>query len=254
MDVGMLVSRIGFTPLKGTRHVDHETVELSATGPEGDRVFCLVDRARARVLRTVENPTLVRAMSRWADGELAVEVGGRRTAGHPEPTGTRLAVDYWGRRAEVELVAGPWADAFSAHLGREVVLARSVRPGEVVYGGSVTLLTTAALADLGTRLGQEVDSARFRATFLIDTPADEDETAWAGRRLRVGSATLAVRGTVPRCAVVDLDPATGDRDAPVLSTLAGYRRGQQEVHFGVDAVVVEPGSVRVGDTAELERG
>ena len=47
----MRVERIGFTPLKGARHLAHDSVELSATGPTGDRVFCLVDHAR-------ENPDL----------------------------------------------------------------------------------------------------------------------------------------------------------------------------------------------------
>src|SRR5689334_3127296 len=59
------VERIGFTPVKGGRHVAHESVSLDATGPVGDRAFCLVDPARARVLRTVENPSLVRTVAHW---------------------------------------------------------------------------------------------------------------------------------------------------------------------------------------------
>jgi uncharacterized protein YcbX len=72
--------------------------------------------------------------------------------------------------------------------------------------------------------------------------------------VRLGDATVLVRGTVPRCAVVDIDPGTGLRTEGVLKALAGYRLVDQEVHFGVDAVVVEPGAVRAGDHADLERG
>ncbi len=65
---------------------------------------------------------------------------------------------------------------------------------------------------------------------------------------------MRVRGRVPRCAVIDLDPESGRNDVPLMRTLVGYRRGEREVHVGVDAVVVEPGVVHAGDQAELGRG
>jgi uncharacterized protein YcbX len=253
----MRVERIGFTPLKGTRHVARERVDLSPDGPVGDRAFCLVDPARDRVLRTVENPTLVQAVTRWDGTLLSVELPERAVEGVPEPTGEVVKVDYWGRTAALEVVAGPWAAAFSEHVGYDVVLARSTTPGEVVYGASVTLLTTASMRLLSERVGEEVDSARFRSTFLLDTGPDAEphvEDSWVGRTVRLGEATVLVRGMVPRCAVVDRSPETGAALTPVLGVLAGYRRGSKEVHFGVDAVVVAPGAVRAGEVAWLERG
>lgn len=250
----MRIERIGFTPLKGGRHRSHDAVELAAEGPVGDRVFCLVDPARGRVLRTVENPSMVQVEARWDGDVLSVDLPGGTAEGRPAPTGELLAVDYWGRTAKVETVAGPWATALSEHVGTDVVLARSATPGEVVYGASVTLVATASLRLLSERMGAPSDSARFRSTFLLDTDEPHVEDTWVGRRLRLGSAEVTVRGVVPRCAVVDLDPVTGVRSAPVMKTLAGYRRGEQEVHFGVDAVVTVPGVVRTGDPVDLERG
>jgi uncharacterized protein len=58
---------------------------------------------------------------------------------------------------------------------------------------------------------------------------------------------------VPRCAVVDANPVTGRKDAPVLRVLAGYRQSQGEVNFGVDAVVTTAGRVGSGDQAKLEK-
>jgi uncharacterized protein YcbX len=251
----MRIDRIGFTPLKGARHVAHDAVELSPEGPVGDRVFCLVDRSRGRVLRTVENPSLVRAVARWDAGILSVDLPGLTVEGTPEATGEVVEVDYWGRTAALEVVSGPWAQAFSDHLGYDVELARSVIPGEVVYGASVTVVTTSSMRRLSEELGRDVESARFRSTFLLDTDAEPHaEDAWVGSTLRLGDATVLVRAMVPRCAVVDRDSETGADGDPVLKTLAGYRRGEREVHFGVDAVVVSPGVVRAGDAAELERG
>jgi len=245
------LDRIGFTPVKGGRHLAHDTVELTTAGPAGDRAFCLVDRARGRVLRTVENPSLLRTVSRWGDGTLHVDLPGGEVSGTPRPTGERLKVDYWGRVAEVEVVAGPWGAAYSEHLACDpIVLARAARPGEVVYGAPVSLVTTSALRELEGRLGRPVDSARFRATLLVDdddAPPDRGDDDWVGRELRIGEATVLVRGQVPRCAVVDLDPRTGARDLPVLHTLAGYRRSAGVVRFGVDAVVTRPGRVCIGE-------
>jgi uncharacterized protein YcbX len=252
----VLIERIGFTPLKGGRHVTHDLVDLTADGPVGDRVFCLVDRSRGRVLRTVENPALLRGCARWEAGVLSVDLPGHIMEGVPSPSGETFNFDYWGRTAALQGCTGPWAQAYSEYLGYNVVLCRAVNAGDVVYGVSVTVLTTSSMRLLAQRLGREVDSARFRSTFLVDTADSRShiEDSWVGRELRVGEATVRVRGVVPRCAVVDLDPVTGHNDAPVLAELGGYRQGRGEISFGVDAVVTAPGRVRTGDEVELEKG
>lgn len=250
------MARIGFTPLKGGRHQDHPSVELTADGPRGDRLFGLVDRHRGRVLRTVENPALVRTAASWDTGVLSVELPSGMVEGRPRPTGEMLEVDYWGRTATVEVVDGPWAEAFSEHLGYDVVLTRPLAPGQVVYGGSVTLVTTSSLRLLSERVGRELGSARFRSTFLVDTEDLEPhvEDSWVGDEIRAGEARIRVLGTVPRCAVVDLDPLTGEREAEVLRAIAAYRRGPEGVSFGVDAVVTAPGLVRRDDRVTVGRG
>ena len=250
----MRITRTGLTALKGGRHLGLPAVELTLAGPVGDRAFCLVDRDRRRVLRTVENPALVRTVAHWARGVLTVEVAGTTYEGVPQPTGEELKADYWGRTAALEVLDGPWGAAYTGLLGRRVVLARPVTPGEVVYGASVTLVTTGSLDLLAERLGEPVDGRRFRSTFVVshDRPHVEDD--WVGSLLRVGEAVVEVRGAVPRCAVVDLDPETGAREVRVLDALAGYRLDRGEIGFGVDAVVTAPGRVRTGDPVTLGRG
>lgn len=252
----MHISRIGFSPIKGVRHAVHGSVELSAQGPVGDRLFCLVDRPRQRVLRTVENPTLVSVVARWDSGTLSVDLQGTTLEGPPTPSGDLVKVDYWGRETLLEVIEGPWAAAFSEQVGYDVTLGRVVHAGDVVYGAAVTLVTSSSLRLLSERVGRDVAAARFRSTFLVDT-GDADphvEDSWIGRELVVGEARLRVRGKVPRCAVVDRDPETGARDAPVLQTLAGYRRSEGEIDFGVDAVVTAAGRSDNGDRVIVERG
>lgn len=232
----------------------HDLANLTAEGPLGDRVFCLVDRARGRILRTTENPALLRACTRWQAGVLSVDLSGHTIEGVPSPSGEILNLDYWGRAAAVQSCTGPWSEAYSEYLGYDVVLCRSVTAGEVVYGASVTVVTTASIRLLAQRVGRDVGSERFRSTFLVDTGESTShvEDSWVGRELRIGKATVRVRGVVPRCAVVDLDPVTGQKDASVLRELAGYRLRRGEINFGVDAVVTVAGEVRTGDQVELK--
>lgn len=246
----MQVARIGLTPVKGGRHRTLGSVELAEAGPVGDRVFALVDPATDRCLRTIENPSLLRASATWDGRVLSIGLPDGEHVGEPVPTGEVLDVDYWGRTAAVEVVAGPWAAAYSSLLGREVVLGRCA-PGDVVYGGAVTLVTSASLARLSEEVGAPVDAARFRATVQLDgdLPAHAEDD-WVGRRLRLGGAEVRVRGVVPRCGVIDLDPDSGLRDLGLMRALAAYRLARGEVVFGVDAEVTVPGTVATGDPAE----
>jgi uncharacterized protein YcbX len=243
------VSRIGFTSLKGARHLGRSFVDLSGDGPVGDRVFCLVDLARGRVLRTVENPTLVQTRATWEAGVLTVTLPGATVGGVPGGSGETCALDYWGRRVTLEILHGPWAAAYSTHLGYDVVLARSTG-GDVVYGASVSLVTTGSLDELSRRVGTEVLDSQFRATFTVHTDAPHHEDAWMGQRLRFGKAEIEVRSAIPRCHVIDLDPDTGIGRADAMKALADYRRQDNKVMFGVDAVVTKPGRVHVGDGVE----
>lgn len=250
--VGIAVSRVGLTPVKGGRHLTRESVRLTEQGPQGDRAFCLVDLEARRCLRTVENPTLLQTVATWDGTVLTVRMPSGTVSGRPRPTGETTKVDYWGRRAVVEPAAGPWADAYSKHLGRDVVLAAST-PGEVVYGAPVTLVTSSSLSWLGDRIGSSIEGARFRATFELDTgdlPAFVEE-GWLGRHLRIGEAELRVTGLVPRCAVIDLDPDTGTKDRNLLKALGAQRRHRGEVPLGVYADIAVPGQVRAGDQAIL---
>ena len=249
----MQVRGVGFATVKGTRHLPRTSVTLAAHGPIGDRAFCLVDPATSRVLRTVEHPTLARVVATDIVGDLHLRLpDGTVVTGHPEPTAEPpLTADYWGRPATLRLLAGPHAAGLAAYLGRPVRLA-ATRPGDVVWAGVVSVVTTGALERLAERLRAAghvppADLAeRFRATLTLDAADDP----LPGTTVRVGTATIEVARRIDRCAVVDVDPESGRRDSSVLAHL---ERHDGLLTFGVDARVVQPGQVGVGDTAAVER-
>jgi len=260
----MKVSRIGLTVLKGTRHQARSSVAFTRHGPVGDRLFCLVDAERRQVLKTVKYGSLIASTATWDDGVLSAEVAGQRLAGAPVPTGSVVEVDYWGRQVEAEILAGPWAEAYTNLVGKPVLLAR-VAPGEIVYGGQVSLVTTTSVAGLraasrpglggaANALDPDRDSARFRSTVVIDTSDDPDaqpgaELDWIGRELRLGTAVVRLTSSIVRCAMVDLNPSTGQRDLALLKTLP--HDADNEPIFGLEGDVVEPGLVEHGASVAL---
>lgn len=245
--MSLTVRRLGLTLIKGTRHTDRDEIELDDHGPVGDRTWCLVDRAAARVLRTVENPLLVQLVAADLGDRLAVTT----PDGHTTEAETRdsadgiRAFDYWGRGARIRLQDTELNAVLSTHLGRDVVLARAER-GDVVYAEPVSIVTTGALRRLSETLkgsGYAVPPAldvRFRATITL--VADEDPAP--GTLLGVGDAVLEVGQPLERCAVIDLDPTTGEHTGSLL--LHHLRTPDGRLLFGVGARVIAPGTVHTG--------
>lgn len=237
------VRALGFAPVKGTQHLIREDAVLDDHGPVGDRAYCLVDVERRTVLKTVQNPRLL-AVRASLTGEVLELVlpDGRAVSAVPEDTGETVTCDYWKRSVDLALTDGPHAELLSQWLGRRVRLARAPRGG-VVYGEPVSIVATASVAELADRVGRPgllEEAARFRATCLIETDDPYIEETWAGRTMALGDRWVRIGAPIPRCAVMDLDPVTGERNARLLKALAGYRPKNEagEPVFGVYAQVV----------------
>jgi uncharacterized protein YcbX len=130
--------------------------------------------------------------------------------------------------------------------------ARPIKLNRGLFDNSpLSLTTTQTVAGLGQLVGRELDPQRFRPNFLIEaTGADAafPEDRWVGSVLRIGAVRMRVDKRDERCVVVNVDPATSERDPAILRTLARAR----EACLGVYGATVEPGRVAVGDPVVLE--
>ena len=254
----MRVRRLGFAAVKGTRHLSRPVVDLTVDGPEGDRRYAVADPSTGRVLRTVDHPALARVTAEVADGVLRLGLpDGTVVAGPADPAdaaeegGATVEGDYWGRPATLRPLDGSRDAALTAYLGLPATVV-ATEPGAVVWGAPVSVVTTGELDRLAGRLrraGATVPAAldeRFRATVTLEADADPVP----GTRLRLGTAVVEVVGRIERCAVIDADPRTGRRGSRLLRHLEQH--GGLPV-LGVDARVVVPGQVRVGDPGTPER-
>jgi uncharacterized protein YcbX len=67
------------------------------------------------------------------------------------------------------------------------------------------------------------------------------------REVQIGDAVFHVRERIARCLATTANPDTGERDADTLGVLKSW--GHQD--FGVYAVVLRGGDIKLGDTVTL---
>lgn len=124
-------------------------------------------------------------------------------------------------------------------------------PGTYFDAFPILLLTDATLRRLA-KLAPEskVDVRRFRPNFVVETSDGADgfpEVGWAGRRIRIGGATLAATVPCPRCVMITHGFDDLPRDPSLMRTVV--REANQCI--GLYATVATPGPVRAGDPVEL---
>jgi uncharacterized protein len=138
--------------------------------------------------------------------------------------------------------------ALAAELGHG---ARAIKQDRGVFDTfPLSLITTQTLAGLGTRVPFALDVQRFRPNLLIEAPEGGSfpEDAWVGAVLRIGGVRLRVDKRDQRCVMVNVDPATGERDPAVLRAIARER----DACLGVYGSTVLPGRVALGDEVVIE--
>jgi uncharacterized protein YcbX len=256
----MQVTRLSVTPIKGLA-LDHpQSIEVTATGPVGDRAFYLVD-ASDRLTSISKTGSLVGVSAAWDDsGQLLTlsDAAGNVLISEQISLGAPNVADFFGfRKARGRVVDGAWGQVFSDLAGQPL---RLVKADEANGGRDVeplTLLGNASLAELARQSGLDhVDGRRFRMLIQFDGAAPHEEDSWDGRTLTVGSAVIMGGGPVQRCAGTTRNPLTGEVDLRTLTLIGGYRGRQESIfgagfNFGVYASTVAPGRVSVGDTLVL---
>jgi len=243
------LARICRFPVKGLSVEDLDTVHLTAgEALPGDRRFAIargsagIDPAepgwspKTNFVTLVRTARLARLTTRYdADtGELAIYRGGRRVAhaAITDPTGRAVIDQFLAAFLEGEVTRMPrLIDAGG------IALTDAAEP-------AVSVINLASVRDLARVTGMMVDPVRFRGNLLVDGLPPWAEWHWQDRTLDIGAARLNVLYPIERCAAVDVNPATGERDANLPKLL---RRGYGHVCLGVYATVATGGTVATGD-------
>jgi uncharacterized protein len=256
--VAALITWISVAPVKGMALEQRQAVELESFGVRDNRRFHLIGEG-GRLLNGKQLGELQQIVPTWdeATGRLVFRFPDGSVAEGTVEFGGSVSTNFFGREVEGRLVVGPWSEALTEFVGREARLVQAVAEGAGVDRGrgGVTILSTGSLEAMREAAGapEPIDFRRFRMLFGVEGLGPHEEDAWVGRRLLIGSATVAIRGNVGRCIVTSRHPDTGVRNLPTLDVLAEYRDGVETTEplpFGIWGQVEEPGRVALGDAVE----
>lgn len=113
---------------------------------------------------------------------------------------------------------------------------------------AVSLINLASVAELGNRIGSQIDPMRFRGNIYFDGWPAFSELDLVDREIAVGQARLKILKRTQRCPATEVNPATAERDLAIPRLLQDH---YGHADMGVYAVVVSPGEIRPGDTVTL---
>jgi uncharacterized protein len=275
------IRELGFYPIKGCRGFNPRVARVEPTGlvldadgaaGVGDREWVIVD-ADGEFVSQRELPRMALIETKLTGSHLRLKAPGMLLLEVPLASeGDVQEVQVWNDRVNA-VTQGDVADAWvSRYLDMPARLMRfdpegqrlsnvrymspDVAPYKFADAFAVLVTNQASLDDLNQRLaaqGQDpVTLERFRANVVLEgLDAYEEDYL---KTLRIGDITLRVVKRCARCTVPGVDPATGVASSIVPDLLATYRRTEDGVMFGVNAIVVAgTGSeIRAGADVEVE--
>lgn len=107
------------------------------------------------------------------------------------------------------------------------------------------IVSEASLADLNDRLKHPVDMNRFRANIIIEgCQAYTEETL---NRIKLGRVAFSMVKPCARCSIITIDQKTGKKLVEPLKTLSLYKKKGNKVYFGMNAIALEAGEIKLGD-------
>ena len=283
----MHLSGLFIYPVKGLRGFAVNAAEVDALGLVGDRRFLVVD-GTGEFLTQRTLPRMAQITTEVAGGHLVLRAEGAGTISvpiHAAASPSLRTVWIWRskdlRAEDCGREVSTWLSAFlgvACHLvrigpefRRPVLERRAPRPGETLIEGRVLtsdlfnfadgfpflIISEASLANLNDRLvstgAEPVPMNRFRPNFVASGVPAFGEDEWP--RVRIGDIVFRSGGPCARCIVTTTDQVTGERGTEPLSTLAAYRRDEDDstrINFGLNLThETKSGALRIGDSIQI---
>ncbi|WP_375410617.1 MOSC domain-containing protein [uncultured Methylobacterium sp.] len=113
---------------------------------------------------------------------------------------------------------------------------------------AISVINLASVQALEAATGQALDPLRFRGNIHLDGLEPWAELDWVDRPVQIGVVRFRGLARTPRCAAVNVNPMTAERDANLPKAI---RQHFGHVDLGVYLEVLEDGAVRVGDAVTV---
>lgn len=259
----MKLSNIFIYPIKGCSGISVDSAILNGRGIEYDRRWMLVDD-QGLFISQRSHPKMA-LIEQAIDGDqlfISFEDQTHQIPLNPNYQQSET-VTVWGDQINGFLADDNDHQWFSSVLGTPVRLvamkAESVRPVSQKYavsdddevsfadGYPFLIIGEAALDKLNQQLSEDsymlID--RFRPNFVFSGGMAHEEDTW--QEFSIGDSRFAGVKPCARCQVITIDQQTAEKGAEPLKTLAGYRKLNNKILFGQNAILLEGEYVSKGD-------
>ena len=135
--------------------------------------------------------------------------------------------------------------------GFEELLEFESPPGTYFDAFPISIISQQSLNTMNQLEGESrFDVRRFRPNLLVDVPGSDHpfpEQAWVGKTLAIGSVTLKIDTTCPRCVMTTHGFDDLPQDPQIMRNLVANSEG----NLGIYASVVKVGKVATGDSVTV---
>jgi uncharacterized protein len=263
----MRLSRLFKYPVKSTRGIELQELELGDRGPVGDRRWMLVDPENEFLTQRVL-PRMALIEVQEEDGGLCCHAPGMPALAVPIPTNgagnpdapARVQATVWRDSVEVIPASSEAAEWFSSFLKQPCRLVYqpddSIRPVDPEYsrpgdrvsladGYPLLLIGQGSLDLLNEKLETPVQMERFRPNLVVEGAEPHEEDTWL--RIQIGKIEFELVKLCARCSIPAIDPLTAEVGPEPTRTLATYRRTGKHIMFGKNVIHRCPGPIQVGN-------
>lgn len=263
--MSLTLSAIHIYPVKGCAGLSLAAVEIDALGPVGDRRFMMVDRdGMFMTQRNHVRMALIR--TQLSSTHLTLDAPGMSTLtlNLNSDQAMRRDVRVWRSRVNAASMGPVVSEWLSDFLGTAADLVHmddhSTRIADPEYappnaqvsfadGYPILLISEASLDHLNAKLVEPLPMDRFRPNLVVSGTEPHEEDGWAS--IRVGDVILDIVKPCDRCTVTTIEQSTAISGKEPLKTLATYRRRNNKIYFGQNAVHRGLGTLRVGDDVKI---
>lgn len=260
------LSQIWVYPIKSLPGFRVAQARVLGKGLEGDRRFMLID-SEGRFVTLREHPELCFfSVQQQADG---IVVAHRHFPGTVRLTapeaGDPIKARIWNDDVTVvepnKEISQWFSDALQTNY--RLVYFPEVNPRQVdpqysdgshhvslSDGYPYLVVSTASVADIASKSGQDIEIQRFRPNFVVKGCTPYEEDSW--RKFGLGTARFEGVKPCARCVVPTVNPITAERGVEPLRALNTFRKQNGKVYFGQNVLALSSGLVCERDEIILE--
>jgi uncharacterized protein YcbX len=265
----LTLSEIWIYPIKSLGGITLHSAKVLEKGLQHDRRWMLIDENS--VFMTQRNFTQMALFKLSINGD-NLTITYKKNPGSLEnpsislnsnvpPLGQVITATIWDDQVDVVEVDHRISEWFSNHLNIKCKLvsfpethSRPVDPKYKINGEQVSLadafpfliIGQASLELLNSKLKEPIPMNRFRPNFVFAGGVAHEEDNW--RNFTIGINRFVGVKPCARCAVPTINQDTAEKGVEPSLTLSTYRRRENKILFGQNAVALDHGQVHVGDT------